>query len=179
MGNSVPKGQIPYFPYGKQHICYHKHPFQNTMMDLIPYKKRSLGERMILRFAERNNIPYLFEYKHSNLPTLRYDFVLLFKSRVYFIEFDGKQHFEYTPIFHTKSDDFYLSQQRDNLKTQLVKRLQSYIIRIDYTQMSSIDFHLNQALHHHHNKLYLSTPSMYSYLDEPLNPEVIKKYQVM
>ena len=181
MGNTINKGKIPFLRYKGNSIAlsHQTYQFQHTMMRLKDYKHRSIGERMILHYAEKHKIPYLYEFKHPNLPELRYDFVLLSHRHIYFVEFDGEQHFKYSPpMFHKSMSDFLHSQQRDILKTKLITDLRSHMIRIDFTQIHRVDYHLTQALYQHQH-LYLSTPNMYDYVKAPVDVQTLHKYQVI
>ena len=82
----------------------------------------SKGEELIAKFLDENNIKYHFQYdiitkklaRNSNL--IRVDFALKKNNHIYIIEYNGKQHYEYIPFFHTGGIiDFEKQQRRDNI----------------------------------------------------------------
>lgn len=79
------------------------------------------------------------------------------------LEFDGMQHFKYTPIFQNDIETFYEQQQIDIIKTTSAIIEGYHMITIDYMQIHNIPFHMEQAFLLK-QKLYLSTPILYSYL---------------
>ena len=82
----------------------------------------------------------------SLLPLKRYDFSFALQNKIYLLEFDG--------------------QQSDVLKTYTAMQSGYYIIRIDYTQINSIEYHIRNALATLGNgySLYTSNTSMYKYI---------------
>lgn len=48
-------------------------------------------------------------------------------------EYDGKQHYEYSPFFHSSPDKFTEQQYKDRLKDKLCKEKGVCLIRIPYT----------------------------------------------
>lgn len=80
--------------------------------------RRSKGEVMVANWLEENNISYKQEY------LVRFPFLVKKKPFVFidfylpehniFIEYNGKQHYEYVPYFHKSPDDFTKQQTRDN-----------------------------------------------------------------
>ena len=49
-------------------------------------------------------------------------------------EYNGKQHYEYTPYFHRNNiQNFYKQQQRDNMKRNICNKLGIRLIEVPYT----------------------------------------------
>ncbi len=48
------------------------------------------------------------------------------------IEYNGKQHYEYTPFFHRNEESFKRSQKRDELKEELLKQHKIKLVKIKY-----------------------------------------------
>ena len=49
------------------------------------------------------------------------------------VEYQGRQHYYYSPQFHKTIEDFHKQQDRDKLKAALCSRLGIYLIRVPYT----------------------------------------------
>jgi len=100
----------------------------------------------------------------------RYDFEFSYAGKKYFVEFDGKQHFDYVNHFHKGDDDFEEKQSRDVLKTVRALKLDHSLIRIDYTQIDFVSEHIHKALSYDgpDNYVYYSTPEMYRYITDNL-----------
>lgn len=96
------------------------------------------GEELIAKFLEENNIKYKFQYeittkkiaRNSNI--IRVDFAISRNKHVYFIEYNGKQHYEYIPFFHKGGMiDFEKQQRRDNLLREICKLYEDRITLIE------------------------------------------------
>lgn len=49
------------------------------------------------------------------------------------VEYQGRQHYYYTPQFHPTEEHFFKQQERDRLKAALCSRLGIYLIRVPYS----------------------------------------------
>lgn len=121
-------------------------------------------EREARLFLEQININYEREYEIIQLPKKKYDFYFQYKGINFLLELDGLQHFEYAPYFHKIVENFKYGQDIDRIKTNIAIKMNYKVIRIDYTQINSIKFHILKALSLN-KTLYLSTPNMYEYLN--------------
>lgn len=94
---------------------------------------KSLGEQKIREILDAASISYATEYNFSDLPKLRFDFAI-FENNVlsYLIEFDGKQHFEYTNNWGQTKEKFEAAQQRDKQKNQYCLSHNIRLYRIPY-----------------------------------------------
>lgn len=128
-----------------------------------PVCKSSYGEKECKYILDECNLEYDREVILPELPNSRYDFAFVHEDHLYFLEFDGIQHFENVPHFHKSNDEFLIRQENDRVKTSIALKRGSTIIRIDYTQVNNIYEHICLAIERGEN-LYLSTPEMYKYI---------------
>lgn len=75
----------------------------------------------------------------------------------------GIQHFKISAIFHDGIEKFYEQQETDKRKTEKAIEEGYNFIRIDYTQLNNVNFHIKQALKLKQT-LYLSMPELYEYI---------------
>lgn len=98
---------------------------------------RSLGELKIENILDERKINYKVEFIFEDLKykyPLRFDFAILNINNIKFlIEFNGKQHYNYFPVFHKSERDFEESLIRDQLKIDYCKEnnIKLYIIKYD------------------------------------------------
>jgi len=63
------------------------------------------------------------------------------------IEYNGKQHYHYTPYFHSSKDAFYTTKYRDEMKARLCKENGVNLIIVPYTvDIKDIEEYLKQKL---------------------------------
>lgn len=139
-----------------------------------PICKNSKGEQAIrLYFKENNIIPerqFIIEHSLVNKGwSKKYDFKFIYKNRLYIIEFDGGQHFN----FHKNINKFKSNQQIDINKTQIAIDNGYFIIRIDHTQLKEIGNHIYEAIvnisSNPSNKYYFSNSEMYKHIIDNIN----------
>lgn len=98
-----------------------------------PRKTRSHGEELVSEALKSLNIEYEEQVVCSPLKRLYFDFMFKIDNKIYFIEADGKQHFEEINFFHRTSTAFFECRQRDLVKNCIVDMVpNSKLIRIDY-----------------------------------------------
>lgn len=136
-------------------------------------KKQSKSEHIIQEYLENIGVYYQAEYHHPNLPDLRYDFIIMYNDKLFFIEYDGEQHFKQKWFFHKTQKAFYLAQQHDRIKMKLLRDIGVNIIRIAYN--APIIECLSTALLNG-QKEYLSDPKKYEYLNEFIAQKTMEKY---
>ena len=100
------------------------------------YAKRSKGEQLIYNWLKENNISFKQEY------LIKFPFIIKKKPFVFidfylpktktFIEYNGKQHYEYVPFFHRSEEDFKLQQVRDNIVREYCNTKGINLIEIPY-----------------------------------------------
>lgn len=108
----------------------------------------SKGERSIEEYLLENNIQYekqktFDDCRHKML--LRYDFYLPQFNTL--IEFDGQQHYTFTPRFHGDTDGFNLMQKRDMIKTKYAHQHDISLIRIKWNEEKNIPTILETVKH--------------------------------
>lgn len=101
------------------------------------YARRSKGEILIENWLKENNIKYKSEY------LIKFPFIVKKKNFVFidfylpdynlFIEYNGKQHYEYVPYFHSTYKDFELQRNRDNVVRNHCLENNIRLLEIPYT----------------------------------------------
>ena len=91
---------------------------------------------------DRFGVSYLTEYVIPSMPGYRYDVFIPICNLL--IEYDGRQHFEFTSFFHKSEEDFKHAQEIDTIKTTRALEGKYNLLRIDYTvsDISSISSHV-------------------------------------
>lgn len=100
----------------------------------------SIGELNIQKILLENNIEFYKEFVFDDLPKRRFDFYLPQQNRL--IEFDGRQHFEFTENWHKSEIEFELSQQRDQEKNNYALSNNISLVRIPYWERDKITIDL-------------------------------------
>lgn len=87
-----------------------------------PICNYSKGELLISNWLKENNIPFKAQFELTtpeiarNTNVMLIDFFVKHNNKQYFIEYDGRQHFEYVPHFHRGGIvDFEKQQRRDKV----------------------------------------------------------------
>jgi len=135
------------------------------------FKKTSQGElqcgldleRLGLEILRQPKIDCFLEGKH---PRWSYDFAFTWGEKIYLVEYDGNQHFEYTPIFHSSERRFHQLQTRDVHKTAAALMQGYHVIRLDAKTVKEIGPHIQAALQINTSRLYVSHPERYQWLLE-------------
>lgn len=131
-----------------------------------PSCNKSKGEIKCANYLQSIGIHLEPQGRINSIPTKRYDFNFFFHLNKWFLlEFDGIQHFKFINYFNRNIDDFVQGQQIDILKTKMAIQEGYTIIRIDYYNLSKIEFHLNKALMSNSN-VYFSDENKYKYIIE-------------
>lgn len=125
--------------------------------------RHSKGELLCEDTLEFLGLLYQCQVQIPLLPLKRYDFFFTFQNRNYLLEFDGQQHFRYNDFFHRDEEKFEESQQRDILKTNIALQSGYCVIRIDYTQIDNIEYHIRNAISNNY-WLYVTDTIMYQYI---------------
>ena len=93
---------------------------------------KSHGEEKIAQFLTKANIPYIKNYKVV-IDNNNY-FFDFYVDDMYFIEFDGKQHFGYRQTGWNDKENFLNNHKRDLIKNQYCFKKEIPIIRIPYNE---------------------------------------------
>lgn len=105
---------------------------------------KSSGEIAVEKFLKDKNIPYVIQRETLSCLNpitnrqLPYDFEI--KGKKILIEVQGKQHFEFTQIFHGTIENFEYQLFRDNFKKQFAEKQGYQIIYINYDELSDGSF---------------------------------------
>lgn len=101
----------------------------------------SLGEQIIGKILQENNILFHKEFIFKDLPNRRFDFAILNTNAAiqYLIEFDGKQHFQFINTWHQTEQEFINAQQRDLEKNKYCLQNNIPLIRIPYYDIDKIN----------------------------------------
>ena len=132
-------------------ICRKHGPFwQEASAHLLgrgcPKCNRSHGETLISKWLENNNIKFEEQYKlhlneiarDSNLVII--DFKININNKTYFIEYHGRQHYEYIEFFHNGNKiNFEKQQNRDSQLRNYCKDNNIILIEIPYTVKNLTD----------------------------------------
>lgn len=145
-------------------VCPNKHIWNVFPIKFIEGKEcpeckipESKGEVAVRNFLTDMKVTFYSQYRISELPKRKFDFLFLCNGVLHVLEFDGEQHFKYTPHFHSSKESFKESQKIDRVKTVIALKAGYRVIRIDYTQSDFIKEHMLEALRSK-EILYLSTP---------------------
>ena len=133
-------------------------PGKHLFGDGCPCCSSSKGEQLIYNWLKENQIPFKTQLEiemHKiarNSNKIVIDFFVKYNNKQYFIEYDGKQHYEYIPFFHKGGIiDFEKQQNRDDVLNAFCKLYEDKIILIRFKYNESSQDILNQL-----NKLILT-----------------------
>jgi len=136
----------------------------------------SEGERLCEKWLKQAypTIQIIYEVTLKTLPNRRYDLVFGIpgKTGIYFLEFDGAQHFQKTHDFWKgKSKEFQDYRKADAFKTEHVLNKGFMIIRIDWNDDHLIKDHLDFAIAKLGQKYryYRTNPRSYLHISKHLN----------
>jgi len=115
-------------------------------------KKDSVGETRTRKFLE--------DYFEKSFPKARPDFMVntVTGSRYNLeldcynhelqlaVEFQGIQHYRYTPFFHRNKEAFYNQKYRDEMKRIRCKELGIKLIEVPYTELNNLEIFLEKKL---------------------------------
>lgn len=107
--------------------------------------KTSKGEQKIINLLRRGGINFKREVSFEDLTgsgrnLLRFDFALYYPDGrlMCLMEFDGKQHFEFTPYFHKTTFGFKKQQEWDRRKNKYCLMHKIPLIRVPYWDLEEL-----------------------------------------
>lgn len=110
-----------------------------------PACKMSGGAKRIYYWLKDNYFDFHIEQEFDDLVSdfgypLRYDFCVYDNHDIrLLIEFDGRQHEQFVPIFHKSQNDFEKRKKYDKIKNEYAKNKGINLIRISYRDFNSIE----------------------------------------
>ena len=109
-----------------KHGVFKQTPYRHLRGAKCPNCESSHGETFIRMYLSSKNVRFIQQYpirlsvKLFSRNNVRVDFYLPDHNTI--VEFNGIQHYEYTPFFHRNEDDFNRQKERDNrLKNTAMK----------------------------------------------------------
>lgn len=123
----------------------------------------SKGEVQCEKVLKEMGISFESQYHIAQYNSKGYDYMFSYNDENYILEFDGKQHFTRVNFFQRTDEAFREQQSRDMIYTKRALDSNFSVIRIDYTQIDKVGFHIQQALDSQ-NRLYLSTQTLYQHI---------------
>lgn len=137
-------------------------------------RRESKGAANCRKYLESRGITIVFEHRFPLLPTRRYDFMFYYNSHWYVVEFDGAQHFTYTPHWHIDFEDFLFKQEIDKLKTTVALVHGCTVLRISNDKYETIVAALDYFLSLPTDTVYLGVDaSKYDYMLQPLDTKCL------
>ena len=105
-------------------------------------QKVSKGEQKIAELLRAAHLQYRTEVSFNDLKgakqPLRFDFVIDYGRKVIILEYDGQQHFMYTPYFHKSQLDFRRQKEYDIRKNKYCLNKKIPLIRIPYWALNDL-----------------------------------------
>ena len=112
---------------------------------MLTINEPSKGEQKIINILHRNGIIFKREVSFEGLVgkkkvPLRFDFGVYNANGTLkcLIDFDGIQHFLYTPYFHKNISGFKRAQERDRIKNKYCLKHNIPLIRIPYWDLETL-----------------------------------------
>lgn len=155
--------------------CIMGHVWEATMSNIkggrwCPSCKQSKGEFECIQALQKLSIPYQRESKFHELGALRFDFTFNYNNVLWFLEFDGIQHFDPDRMSYY-DNNFVEARKRDIIKSQFAT-IKGNLIRIHYSDVKNVEQHLIAAFRLN-LKVYYSKPVEYSWLDSEFSNMII------
>lgn len=109
----------------------------------------SKGEEKIKNILQKNNIIYKTQYTFQDLRSdagvcLRFDFAIFNKDNqlIQLIEYDGRQHFEYSKNWNQTKEEFEILKENDKRKNEYCKEKQIKLVRVNFLDYNNLDLKL-------------------------------------
>lgn len=148
--------------WGRSRLCWShdKRYMWDSSVQGYRLKKRSRGSRYTVQNFHKNEIELtkIIEsyYGVSNVVTsyhpkwaisprqVLYEYDIFIKNKDILVEYNGRQHYEFTPFFHKNERNFRKQQQRDAHKVKLAKKNGGTLIIFRYDEPMFKDYVLNK-----------------------------------
>src|SRR6185437_11821175 len=166
------------------HIC---NPYPNNIQQgqgMCQKCKQSGGEIFISIVLELLRIIYRSEVNNDKLKRkLRFDFYFEYQGKMYYLEFDGIQHFKYIPFFYNNNYEIFIQKQQiDLVKNHIARKNNITMIRIAYPQIKDISVeefskYLLDLIENNKDKWLITDHELYNEMNsKQLSEETIKEY---
>lgn len=106
-------------------------------------KKESRGEKFIWRFLENHNIYFIPQMYFSNWNIGIHYFDFYIPSYNLVLEYNGIQHYYFTPFFHQTEENFQYNQEKDRIKKDTALQQGLNYISIKYDLFDNLEEILN------------------------------------
>ena len=133
-------------------ICPEHGVFYKILNDLLNgfgcpecSRNRYKGEEKIKDFLQKNNILFERNKKFAGLGKKSYDFYLQKENLL--IEYNGKQHYKFTPRFQKTEQDFHKQKHNDWLKRKFARDNGYKLLTIPYWEFKNIDTILEDTIY--------------------------------
>ncbi|CAH6418522.1 Hypothetical protein POVN_LOCUS239 [uncultured virus] len=137
----------------------------------------SKGAAACRKYLKERGIEFIPEFSLECLHRRRYDFVFVYKGRLFIVEFDGEQHFKQRQIWHRDEIHFLLMQEIDKLKNLTAMAWGYNVIRLSINDEGhvyrALDYFLNQQTK---GRLYVDDLVAYAHMHLPLNADLLLFY---
>jgi hypothetical protein len=148
----------------KHNICHGVFPstpnaFLKNPKCPICQADRSMGEKYVIDFLNKNNINFIREYRFEdcrNIYPLAFDFALFKEDElVCLVEFDGAHHYLPLEVFGG-FESFIENKKKDKIKNDYCKKNNIKIIRIPFWEIDNIPGYFKKAIRKLklHNKIF-------------------------
>lgn len=138
------------FPQQKFKINKFKN-FQNNIGKNFNSKNDSIGEQICrYHLNQRFNKPFLKErpdFLKNPVTNTNLELDCFCRELGLALEYNGRQHYEFTPKFHKSKNDFYNQKYRDQIKKQLCYENKIDLIEVPFSvSHEEIPIYIDQAL---------------------------------
>ena len=142
-----------------KHGVFKQTPYRHLRGAKCPNCESSHGETFIRMYLSSKNVRFIQQYpiqlsvKLFSRNNVRVDFYLPDHNTI--VEFNGIQHYKYTPFFHRNEDDFNRQKERDYRLKKYCNEKQISLIIVKYNQIDKIDKILDRELKLNNNNYLL------------------------
>lgn len=134
----------------------------------------SKGELECERVLKTLSCKFITQFELESLKKKRYDFMFEHENKKYILEYDGEQHFEFTPYFHKTKEDFQKRKDYDILKTRTAVLSGFRIIRLACS-VDEVEEHIITAINIKKDyDCYLSSIDKYEFIIKELKLVLVK-----
>ena len=130
-----------------EHGEFQRSPSSHLLGCGCPWCDGWKGEMRIAAFLKNNNIKFIPQKTFDNLKdfkNLSYDFYI--KKYNLLIEYNGGQHYEFTPFFHKDLHDFHRQLHHDWLKRKYARDKKIDLLIIPFWEYDNIDIILDEFM---------------------------------